>query len=155
MNQLQIVVTTVLTTLAVLTLIGVFAASTFWPEAALAHGLMRHGGSSTTGDHCARLDAKHTRHVRALISAELDLDDAQDIALEPVIEVLERWRVDAVETCNAVSLTSIDDSLASLQSILGRSEQSIVELRPAFEGFYTALTPEQQTDLDGWIEYHH
>lgn len=155
MNQLQIVVTTVLTTLAVLTLIGVFAVSTFWPEAALAHSLMRHGGSSTTGDHCARLDAKHTRHVRALISAELDLDDAQDIALEPVIEVLERWRVDAVETCNAVSLTSVDDSLASLQSILGRSEQAIVELRPAFEGFYIALTPEQQADLDGWIEYHH
>ena len=153
MNQLQIVVTTVLTTLAVLTLIGVFAASTFWPEAALAHGLMRHGGPG--GDHCARLDAKHTRHVRALISAELDLDDAQDIALEPVIEVLERWRVDAAETCNAVSLTSVDDGLASLQSILGRSEQAIAELRPAFEGFYTALTPEQQADLDGWIDDHH
>lgn len=155
MNQMQIVVTTVLTTLAVLTMIGVFAASTFWPEAALAHGLMRHGGPSADGNHCTRLDAKHTRHIRALISAELDLDDAQDVALEPVIDVLERWRLDAVETCNGVDTTSLDDGLAAFQAVLDRSGQAIAELRPAVDAFYTQLSAEQQVDLDAWIDHHH
>ena len=49
--------------------------------------------------HCHRLENGHTKLVHAVVTATLDLDINQQNALQPVTEVVENWRAEALKTC--------------------------------------------------------
>lgn len=152
MKTTQIIVTTVLTTLSVLALFGAFA-WTLSPAAAIASSL--HADSSAQiGSHCSHFDSDHTRLLDAYVTVTLDLDDAQQHTLTPLIEIIEAWRQDTVVSCEQASFQDIDSSLTALQDFLGRSEQAVADLRPAFDDFTAALTPEQRAELDGFLDHH-
>jgi hypothetical protein len=161
MDTFKIVVTAVLTTLAVVSL-GVVATTALWPDTAQAHamGVMRgyghsgQGGFASRGAHCARFGPRHTQLLEAFVSIELGLDDSQDQALQPVIEAVDRWRSDTVETCENQSISTVPEGLEILQQVLSRSEQAVAEISPLFTSFYATLDVEQRANLDGWVNRH-
>ena len=162
MDLFKVVVTTVLTTLVVISL-GAVAATALWPDSAEAHGPngMRgfghhgmHAGFASHGDHCARLGPRHTQLVEAYLSIHLGLTENQEQALQPVMQAVDRWRADAVETCRNVSITTLPEGLDVLQEVLSRSEQAVAEIAPQFSAFYATLTEEQQASMDSWVSHH-
>ena len=167
MDLFKVIVTTVLTTLVVITL-GVVATSALWPESAQAHGFgalrgtsgmhgfghRRHGGFAAGGNHCARFSPRHTQLLEAFVSIELGLDDNQEQALEPVIQAVDRWRADAVQTCENLSISTAPEGLDTVRQVLASSEQAISEIAPLFTAFYATLDDEQRAGLDGWVTHH-
>ncbi len=159
MDHFKIIVTTVLTTLVVITL-GVVTTAALWPDTVEAHGMNRmfghgmHRGFGSGGGHCARFGPRHTQLLEAFVSIELGLDDGQEQALQPVIEAVDRWRSDAVKTCENFSISTVPEGLDTLHEILSRSEQAVAEISPLFTAFYASLDEEQRTGLDSWVGHH-
>ncbi len=157
MNIFNIIITTVLTTLAVL-VVGAITAWALWPINAEA-GAMGDFHQSTLEtqqvSHCHRLENDHTKLVQAVVTATLDLDINQQNALQPVTEVVENWRAEALKTCQTLDLSSIDSSLASLQVILAQGSDAITEFRPAFDEFYASLDDNQRNQINEFIQSHH
>lgn len=162
MDLFKVVVTAVLTTLAVISL-GAVATTALWPDTAEAHGTraMRgfghhgmHGGMASGTRHCDRFGPRHTQLLEAFVSIELGLDDSQEQALEPVIEAVDRWRSDAVETCESLSIGTVPEGLDTLQQVLSRGEQAVAEISPLFKSFYATLDEEQRAGLDSWVNHH-
>jgi len=167
MDLFKVIVTTVLTTLVVISL-GVVATTALWPESAQAHGFgalrsgsgmhgfahARHGGFAAGGNHCARLSPRHTQLLEAFVSIELGLDDHQEQALQPVMQSVDRWRADAVETCENLSISTAPEGLDTVRQVLASSEQAIAEIAPLFTTFYATLDDEQRAGLDGWVAHH-
>ena len=153
MKSTYMIATTVLTTLTVLVFVGAFAWSVS-PASALASSLAA-AHSSPDGNHCARLDGKHTELLDAYLRITLELDDSQHQALTPVIDIVEEWRQDTVTACESAQLDNVDASLAAMQAVLGRTEQAIADLRPAFGEFQAQLSEEQKAQIDGMLAHHH
>jgi hypothetical protein len=93
--------------------------------------------------------------IEAHLVAGLDLDAAQQTALEPVMDVVERWRIDTVAACEALGETSVGGHLDTLETLLTRTRDAVVELKPAFDGFETSLNAEQRSELAGWLDHSH
>ena len=74
MKSTYMIATTVLTTLTVLVFVGAFAWSVS-PASALASSLAA-THSSPDGNHCARLDGKHTELLDAYLRITLELDES-------------------------------------------------------------------------------
>jgi len=161
MNPFRTIVTAVLTTLVVVSL-GMVATTAFWPDTAQAHGMRMpgighqggHGGFASGERHCARFGPRHTELLEAFVSIELGLDENQDIALQPVMQAIDRWRSDTVETCEALSVNTVPEGLDTLQQVLSRSEQAVAEISPLFTSFYATLDEEQRASMDGWVSHH-
>ena len=103
-------------------------------------------------NHCRHLSAQHTKFARAFVTAALDLDDAQEAALDPVVQVLEGWRVDTLAICESVAdhehphemnPETMDAHLSALQSMLAQTSDRIGELRPALADFHATLDEDQ------------
>jgi hypothetical protein len=168
MKSSRIILTTVFSTLTLLAFGSVLATSLL-PFGAEAHGFRtglggeHHAGASATrGDrgarmlaHCQRLSPAHTRVVEAAISAALDLDDSQQNALAPIMEVLDEWRAQASTTCEQLPSNDVDAGLAAMQEMLNNTANTIGALRPAYGDFYAQLNTEQKTLIDEMIARHH
>ncbi len=166
MSTGKIILTTVITTLAALVFSAVAAVSLL-PFGAEAHGGFRgHMGGGDNQDrharalkHCERLSPAHTRVVQAAITAGLDLDDSQEAALAPVIDVLDNWRSTMSDTCgelaNGDMQHDVDTGLALMERVLSDSASAISELRPAYAEFSAQLNDEQQAHIQNMLQRHH
>ena len=161
MDQFKVVITAVLTTLAVI-LFGTVAGTALWPDSAQAHamGAARsfghhgmHQNLASGEQHCDRFGPRHTQLLEAFVTIELGLDDNQEQALGPVMEAVDRWRSDAVQTCESISVSTVPEGLDALQQVLLRSEQAVAEIAPLITTFYGALNAEQQANLNGWVNH--
>lgn len=155
----KIVLTTVLTVFTLIAFASV-AATAFFPFAVEAHGMRGHGGATSDRhermlQHCKRMGPAHTRVIEAAVSAALDLDNAQEDALQPVIGVLDNLRETAVSTCDNLQIDSVDGGLAAMQQMLGASADAIAELRPAYANFEASLNDEQKAHVAEMIARHH
>ena len=156
MNIFQIVLTTVLTMLILLafTVAGVWAT---WPQTAqasvavAAHASTWHQGQ---GDHCARLDASHIDLGEALVTATLDLSDAQQSALTPISEAAQRWQSVAKTTCENANFSDLNTSLAEVENALSQSSAAVREMRPLIADFYANLDTDQQDKLQQLMHSH-
>ncbi|MEM9622888.1 MAG: Spy/CpxP family protein refolding chaperone [Pseudomonadota bacterium] len=163
MNLFQVVITAVLATLAALVLTGV-AAWSLWPSSAQASGtLAAHSGFWQQADgqnpvdhteHCAKLSSTHLQIGEAVLTTVLDLDDAQQAALEPVADTMEKWRGQAQTACEQASLITLDDKLAGIETMLTMGAGAMSELRPAINNFYQSLTVDQQAQLQEMMQHH-
>ncbi len=162
MNLFQVVITAVLTTLAVLAL-GVAAVWSLWPSSAeasaaiAAHSGTWHSaghGEEGTANHCGKLSSLHLEMGEAVVTAALKLDEAQQQALEPVAQALERWRARAQQTCEQTRFDDLDSGLAGLETMLDQGAEAVAELRPAVTGFYATLSAEQQNKLHDFVHNH-
>lgn len=164
MNTPKIVITTVLSTLVVLAFTAVFA-SGLMPRTASAHGGFsgthfrgpgRHGGD--LADRCERLGRDHSRLASAIASSYLDLDAAQEVALEPLLAIGNRWREDTQALCLQLAGAenhSVDQGLATMEAFLDRSAGTAGELRAAWRDFEAQLTPAQQATITAMLSRHH
>ena len=155
MKPTTVVVTSVLTTLAVIAF-GVVGASAVLPQMASRTWLWRVAamvGMEVAGIAHA-LGPHHTAFVEAHIAASLDLDETQSSALAPMIAVLESWRGDVVAACESFDPQSVGEGIEQMQAVLQLSAQSLGELRPAFDSFYTALNDEQRAHIDELLAHH-
>lgn len=164
MSTPKIVITTTLTTLIVVAFTAVFA-SGLMPGQASAHGSFggghfrgagRHGGDLT--DRCERLGRDHSKLASAIASSYLDLDAAQETALEPLLAIGNRWREDTQALCLQLAGTdehSVDQGLATMEAFLGRSATAAGELRSAWQDFEGQLTPAQQATITQMLSRHH
>lgn len=158
----KIVLTTVLTVFTLLAFAAV-GASTFLPSQAEAHGMRGHfagahsgrGGHERFLKHCKRLGPAHTRVVEAMVTAALNLDDQQESALQPVMQVLDDWRASAATTCDSLPIESVDGGLAAMQQILAASAAALEEMRPAYAGFESTLNDEQRAHIAEMLNRHH
>ncbi len=149
--------------LAVVVLMSVAVATAIWPENAIAAGLHglhgdfhgdghgRHGGAR----HCAQLDDKHVALLEAWVDIELELTDAQSAAFAPVVAVVSDWQHATRSTCDNLDTSTASAALVSLETLVTQAQTAVVQLRPAFEGFYATLDAEQQATVDGWLAHHH
>ncbi len=161
----KIILTTVLTTLTALFFTAVVAAS-FLPGGAQAHGFGKFGGSgigrhgSHRGGpgrmlaHCEHLSPAHTRVMQAAISAGLDLSDAQEAALAPIIDVVDGLREQVQASCKTMPPQDVDAGLATMQNLLQDSANALADIRPAYANFYASLTADQQAHIDGMVARH-
>lgn len=160
MKTRNITLTTVLS-ITVIGLLAMVTTTSLLPGNATAGDIAAkhfHGGGPAGKwgrHHCGPLGEHKTRLLSAYVSITLDLDEAQDAALAPVIEVLDRWHSEAGSVCDHTELTSAPLALDHLQQLLDRTREAMDELRPAFDSFYAALTVEQQERLNGWLKHHH
>ena len=165
MKPIQVVVTAVFTTLA---LVG-FASVIGWsvlPKSAEAHAVAdrdqdrhgRHGGwfrgrDGDRGDRCQRFGPRHIEAARSMVAAHLDLTDAQDAELDPILDVMEAWRVDVVASCER-SIDSTPEGLQVLQEVMARSAAALTEAQGSFESFYASLDDDQRATMDRWLDHH-
>lgn len=163
----KIILTTVLTTITALAFAVVFGA-TLLPAGAIAHGGWSssghgsaHFGSRRGGnlqDRCERLSEQHTRVAGAMVTAYLDLDDAQEAALQPMLDVLDSWRADGQSLCLELANQpnhSVDLGLSTMQAFLARSASAMAELQPAYAAFAGSLSTAQQAKIQAMLDRHH
>jgi hypothetical protein len=146
----------------IIILMGGAAATALWPDHAIAAGVHSlHGSFSGSherhagGNHCGHLDNKHTRMLAAYLEISLDLTEDQQTALDPVIVVLDDWRVATQLACSNLNLDTAPAVLNDIEIILGDAQAAVVALRPAFDMFYASLTQAQQTQLNSLIHHGH
>ena len=154
-----------LSSVLTITVIGLFGAvltTSLLPGSATAGGLlashmhnMNSGHSRWGSGHCREPDAQTARLIRAYLGITLDLDEAQETQLEPVIGVLDRWHAEASAFCDHEAISNAPAALRQIDQLVTRTSEAMAELLPAFEAFYAALTPEQQERLNSWINQHH
>jgi len=170
MKTRNLLLTSVLT-ITVTGLFGAVAATSLLPSTASAGDLMaghlQHagnrgprggghwGGGQWGGGHCGAFDERAIRLVNAYVSISLDLNEAQEAALEPVIGVIDSWHDESAALCEQADLADAPAALNELSGLLTRTRTAVDELIPAFDAFYTALTQEQQAQLNSWISQHH
>ena len=160
MNLFQVVVTAVLTTLAVfaLTVTGVWA---LWPEPAQASvSVAAHAGSwhDGTDGHCSRFGSAHIELGEAVISTTLDLNEDQEAALAPVTQAAQRWRTEAQNLCESANFSDVDTSLESVEQALDMGASAMKEMRPLISNFYASLSEEQQAKVQEFVQHrrgHH
>ena len=155
MNQSKIIVTTVLSTLLV-TALGMTLAGSLAPGLATAHaGGGGWRGHRSHGDPCARLSRSHTRVVEAVVATHLDLDSDQEAAMEPLLEVLDGWRVALSESCvQGVAADDVPEALAAIEQALGDSAAAVGELKARYGAFYGVLNDEQKSQIDDAFARH-
>jgi hypothetical protein len=154
MNLFQVVVTAVLTTLAVLAL-GVAAAWSLWPTSVAASATIgAHAGTWDPQSHCSAFESDHLAIGEAALDAALGLNEAQQQALVPVVTAIDTWRGELHQTCTSADLSSLDASLASIQTVLDQSASAFEELRPALSSFHASLSAEQQQTLHSYLQSH-
>ena len=161
MNLSQIVITAVLTTFIVLSLLAVGAYS-LWPKTAIAAtNVAAHAGGWSGGDgdfkeHCSHIgNNDHIEIANAVVTAALDLTDAQQASLEPINEALGRWGVVAQQTCEQADISSLDGKLGTIEVALGHGAEAVKELRPMIVEFHNGLSEEQQAKLHSYMQRHH
>jgi hypothetical protein len=145
-------------TVAVVGLFATVLTTSLLPGSAAAGHIAagHHHGTAGRGHWgCGQLDDRATRLVSAYVSITLDLDDAQEAALAPVIEIAERWHEEAASICQDSGITTAPAALVELDRVLATTRTALDELRPAFDAFYAALTADQQERLNSWINEHH
>lgn len=157
MRNRNLLLTSVLT-IAVVGLFATVLTTSLLPGTATAgHVLTGHlhgdGRPGRWGAACGALDDRTARLLSAYVSISLDLDESQASALEPVIEVVERWHGEG-GLCHG-EIATAPAALDELDRLLDQTRTALNELRPAFEVFYGSLTTEQQERLNGWISRHH
>lgn len=158
MKHRNLLITSVLT----IAVVGLFAAvltSSLLPGNATAKGILAghlHGAGHRSGwtGPCGELDERATRLMSAYLSITLDLDEAQEAALAPVIDVVERWHSASGGFCHG-EVSTAPAAFDELDRMLATAQAALDELRPAFDAFYGTLTAEQQAQLNGWISQHH
>ena len=165
------IVASVLTTLAVLLIIGglgVFAARTAFADlkpvsavaGALWHGHGGHGGHGGRGmtNACSRLDenhiAGHAAELHRWASEELTLDDSQSSALAVVTDSLGEWALDLRPVCE-MPREGAPAHVAAVVKAAHTTDLALQRFATAFDVFYATLTQEQRTRLDGWFEHGH
>ena len=149
---------TSLLTIAVVGLFGAVLATSVAPTTARATGLVAmrdHGSHARRGDHCHEIDDTRLRLAAAYASIVLDLNDAQEAALEPVLDVVRRWHDEAAAYCDPAGLDTAPALIRSAAALVERTSLAIDDLVPAFDAFYATLTAEQQERLNDWIRAHH
>jgi len=165
MKSRNLLLTSVLT-VAVMGAFGVVLSSSLLPANASAgnlissHLLSSHGGSHGrqgrwAGSHCNAVDDRAIRLASAYVSISLDLDEDQVQAFTPVIEVIDRWHSAARTLCDQEAFSNAPAALSEVRNLVDRTQVAMDELIPAFEGFYAALTADQQARLNGWLAEHH
>ncbi|MFK7913557.1 MAG: hypothetical protein AB8B93_06550 [Pseudomonadales bacterium] len=171
MTTAKILLTTVLTTLTALAFAVVLGASLL-PSGAIAHSVWAPGGDhgrkmgghfskrggATLAERCERLSGQHTRMAGAVVSAYLDLDDSQESAMQPLLEVLDSWRADGQAMCFEAAASqehSVGSAMAMLESLLARSATAVAELQPAYSAFEATLSDAQRTKIQDGIDRHH
>ncbi|MEJ2089428.1 MAG: Spy/CpxP family protein refolding chaperone [Gammaproteobacteria bacterium] len=151
-----------LTSVLTIAVVGLFTAvltSSLLPGNATAKGILAghlHGAGHRSGwtGSCGELDERATRLMSAYLSITLDLDEAQEAALAPVIDVVERWHSASDGFCHG-EVSTAPAAFDELDRMLANARAALNELRPAFDAFYGTLTAEQQAQLNGWISQHH
>lgn len=164
MSAPKIVLTTILTLIIVIAF-GAVAASALLPREAIAHAafgpkaMHRFSGvgRADLASRCERLSRDHSRLASAMVTAYLDLDSAQEDALDPMLDVVSRWREDSQSLCFELAdaeSPSIDAGLASMEAFLSRTASAAGELRAAYSGFEATLTAEQQQTIGELLARH-
>lgn len=161
MKTRNILLTSVLT-VAVFGLFGAVLTSSLFPNTASAGAVIAgHLAGSHAHGHrswahsCDGTDARMIELANAWVSISLDLNEAQEVQLQPVLQVLADWDDQANVFCEPDSLTTAPGALREASRLLDASQRSMADLIPAFDAFYAALTPEQQAELNTWITEHH
>lgn len=157
MNISQIVITATLTTFTLIAL-GVVVTWSLWPQTAeagvtvAAHTANWHRSSN----HCERLSSGHLELGQAVVTVALDLDEAQQVALDPVRASLESWRSQIASLCESVDhdTMDVDSGLQSLEQVLAISTTAVANLRPHLSTFVAGLTPEQNEKLMSYVHNH-
>jgi Spy/CpxP family protein refolding chaperone len=156
MKTQKLLLTSILT-ISVFGLFGAVLASGLLPTTASAGGLLmahNHGGHGGWGRHCGA-DQEHAAElIHAFVSIRLDLDEAQESALDEVVGVVDRWHRD-LPVCEHPAFADAPAALAALNEVVDQTGAAMAELQPAFAAFYAALTPEQQERLNSWLRHHH
>jgi hypothetical protein len=160
---MKTIVASVLTTLAVLLVIGglgVFAArnavADLLPVSAMwGHG---HGRGHGMARACASLDddhvSGHAAELHRWVSEELALDETQSVSLTAVTGTLGEWAIDMRPICDM----PMDDAPAHVAAAVRFAQATDVALQrfaTAFEAFYATLTQAQRAELDGWFTHRH
>ena len=156
MNLFKVVITAVLATLATLAF-GVASIWAIWPSAAEASaGIAQHAGGwhGHAGDHCSHFSNDHVRIGEAVISAGLDLDDAQEASLRVIATRVETLSDDLRATCENTDLTSLDGSLLGVETALALSAAAMGDIRPLVTDFYAGLSEEQRATLHEHMQRH-
>ena len=167
MKTRNLLLTSVLT-IAVFGLLGAVLTSSLLPGTASAGGLIaghlggghlphghRGAGRHGWGHSCEGTDARMLELASTWVSLSLDLTDAQEAQLQPVLQVLADWHEEASIFCDPERLATAPEALREVSGLLESSQRSMANLIPAFDAFYAALTPEQQAQLNAFITEHH
>ncbi|MEM1230419.1 MAG: hypothetical protein AAGI15_07785, partial [Pseudomonadota bacterium] len=137
------------------------------PSQAIAHPVFgAERGQAFSGRHrsaplaerCERLSRDPSKVASAMVTAYLDLDDVQEQALAPLLDVASRWREDSLTLCREVAAAeqhSVDLGLATMETFLSRSASAAGELRSAWSDFSATLSAEQQDTISEMISRHH
>lgn len=156
---------TILATLLVFGL-GGLATSVLASKANLASGLGTVMAHTSSGVHnwggrqsgnrfrCEKLSADHTKFVSAFISASLDLSDAQEDQLQPMIQVIDDWRADMKITCENHSMASVQDGLTTAQVFMERTASALSALTVEYSTFESSLDAEQKAVIQEHIAKH-
>lgn len=171
MTAPKIVLTTVLTTLTALVFAVVLAVSLL-PAGAIAHGGWQSGAANSGGfgrhfggrhgasmaDRCERMSTKHTRVAGALATAYLDLDDEQSAALQPLLEIADRWRSDSQALCLSLATAdnhSVQSGMVALEQLLSRSAEAVADMQPAYAAFEATLNVDQRDQIQTALNHEH
>jgi hypothetical protein len=107
---------------------------------------------------CARLESDHVEtHVdwaEGWLAGELELDDAQQAALAPVLDAASGWVVGLRDLCEAEPTTA-PEALRLLSDLTARSDAATKNLVVAFDGFYDSLDESQRGTVDDWMRWPH
>ena len=157
-----------LTALLSVAVAGVIGAGVLGSGEALAHGSghlgfggQGFGGQGFGGHHrrggdpCERLTSHSMRIAEVVIETHLDLEAPQMATLQPLLSVVDEWRHDLAEVCDAGQrVENVPQALGALETALDRSARAVRDLRPAYDAFYGSLTDEQRLHIDEAIEKH-
>lgn len=162
MKSRNLLLTTVLTA-AVLGLFAAVLASSLLPGHASAGQILTGHLSGSQHGHgrwhahasCDADEAQLVALANAWVSITLNLDESQETALVPVLDVLARWHDDARVLCDHPDVADAPAALAMLDTLIEDSALAMNDLVPAFNAFYASLTAEQQASLNAWIKARH
>ena len=152
-----------LTLLLSVAVAGVIGAGALGAGEAIAHGNghLGFGGQGFGGHHrrggdpCERLTSHSMRIAEVVIETHLDLEAPQMATLQPLLSVVDEWRHDLAEVCDAGQrVENVPQALGALETALDRSARAVRDLRPAYDAFYGSLTDEQRQHIDEAIEKH-
>ena len=146
-----------LTALLSVAVAGVIGAGVLGSGEALAHGSGHGFGGHHRrgGDPCERLTSHSMRIAEVVIETHLDLEAPQMATLQPLLSVVDEWRHDLAEVCDAGQrVENVPQALGALETALDRSARAVRDLRPAYDAFYGSLTDEQRLHIDEAIEKH-
>jgi len=160
MDLKQVMLTAVLATFGLIGAAAVIGWSVM-PEQVEAHSFGNHHsghhgdghGWRRGGDRCTRFGPKHIEAASAMAVAHLDLTGEQEADLEPMLDVIESWRADVVDTCQ-MDIGSSPEGLQVAQSLVERSAVALADLQAPFDTFYAGLDDDQRAHMDRWLERH-